>query len=84
MEIHNETSLNTVESKLRSSYVGRLFWNKGFFHYFWTGGFFTFLNIFFVWLFIDIFKIPTIISSVVVIGGLFIARYLVYRWLKVM
>ena len=55
-----------------------------FFHYFWTGGLFTLLNIFLVWLFIDILKIPTLISSTIVIGGLFIGRYLVYRWLKVM
>ena len=60
------------------------FYNKNFFHYFWTGGLFTFLNIVLVWLFIDILKIPTIISSTVVIGGLFILRFLVYRWFKIM
>ncbi len=84
METKDETHSNTLKSWLRDSYVGRLFWDKSFLHYFWTGGLFTFLNIFLVWLFIDIFKIPTLISSTVVIGGLFIIRYAVYRWLKIM
>ena len=60
------------------------FWEKSFLHYLWTGGVFTVANIFFVWLFIDIFKIPTVISSSVVIGGLFILRYVVYRKFEVM
>ena len=78
------TFLGRFRARISSSWAGRHFLNKNFFHYLWSGGFFTFLNIFFVWLFIDIFEIPTIISSTVVIGGLFIARYLVYRWLKIM
>ncbi len=69
---------------LKNTRVGAFFWNKSFFHYFWTGGVFTFLNIFLVWLFIDVFHIPTIISSSVVIMGLFIGRYIVYRRMKVM
>lgn len=60
------------------------FADRSFFHYFWTGGLFTILNIFLVWLFIDILHIPTLISSTIVIGGLFFSRYLVYRWLKVL
>lgn len=69
---------------IKNSRLGKFFLNESFLHYFWTGGLFTVLNIFFVWLFIDIFKIPTLISSAVVIGGLFIVRYVVYRWLKIM
>ena len=84
MVTDNETFLKRWRARIRNSPIGRLFLNKSFFHYLWTGGFFTFLNIFFVWLFIDIFEIQTIISSIVVIGGLFISRYLVYRWFKVM
>jgi putative flippase GtrA len=60
------------------------FFEKSFFHYVWTGGFFTILNIFLVWLFIDVLGISTIVSSTVVIGGLFILRYIVYKLLKVM
>ncbi len=76
--------INNLGDRARNTPVGRHFLNREFFHYFWTGGLFTLLNIVLVWLFIDIFKIPTLISSTVVIGGLFIARYLVYRWLEVM
>lgn len=76
------------ENELKTNFVKRVplfryFWERSFFHYLWTGGLFTVLNIFLVWLFIDVFKIPTVISSSVVIGGLFIARYMVYRVFKV-
>ena len=64
--------------------LGRIFFDRRFFNYFWTGGLFTVLNIVFVWLFIDILHVSTIVSSVIVIGGLFISRYLVYLWLEVM
>ena len=71
-------------NRLHTLPIVRHFADKVFFHYFWTGGLFTILNIFLVWLFIDILHIPTLISSTVVIGGLFFSRYLVYRWLKVL
>lgn len=60
------------------------FWEKSFFHYLWTGGVFTVLNIFLVWLLIDFLKVPTIVSTTVVIGGLFVLRYVFYRWLKIL
>ena len=82
--VNKETLLKQCNTYIRNTSFGQHVANKAFFHYTWTGGFFTILNIFFVWLFIDIFKIPTIISSIIVIGGLFFARYFVYRWLKVM
>jgi len=62
----------------------RLFWNKGFFHYTWVSGLFSVANIFFLWLFIDIFAIPTVLSSVIVIGGTFLLRYVVFHIFKVM
>ncbi len=77
-------TIKNLGARMCNTLFGRHFLNREFFHYFWTGGLFTILNIVLVWLFIDIFKIPTLISSTVVIGGLFIARYLVYRWLEVM
>lgn len=61
-----------------------LFFEKQFLHYLWTGGLFTILNIVLVWLCIDVLGIPTIVSSTIVIGGLFILRYLVYRVLHIM
>lgn len=71
-------------SKIKNIPIIGYFWEKSFFHYFWTGGLFTVLNIFLVWLFIDILKIPTIVSSTIVIGGLFIIRYVVYKQFKIM
>jgi putative flippase GtrA len=53
--------------------------NHSFFKYAWIGAFFSVLNIFFLWLFIDIFGIPTLISSTIIIGGLFALKYLFYR-----
>lgn len=86
MSIAEDTGVRSREWVLRLRAIPVLghFADKSFFHYFWTGGLFTLLNIFLVWLSIDIFHIPTIISSVVVIGGLFLGRYLVFRWLGVL
>ncbi len=47
--------------------------------YTWVGLFITVLNIVLIWLFIDIFHIPTIISSTVVVGGLFILKFFIYK-----
>lgn len=73
-----------MSEKLKKIPIINFFWEKSFFHYLWTGGLFTLLNIVLLWLFIDYFKIPTLISSSVVIGGLFILRYVVYRIFEVM
>lgn len=73
-----------TESRIKRIPIIRHFADVSFFHYFWTGGVFTLLNIFLVWLFIDFFGFPTLISSIVVIGGLFLLRFLVYRWFKIM
>lgn len=40
------------------------------------------LNIFFVWLFIDIFGVPTVISSAVVVYSLFLLRFAVFKITK--
>ncbi|MFM2357835.1 MAG: hypothetical protein RJA61_572 [Candidatus Parcubacteria bacterium] len=74
------------ESELRIKKIPIIgfFWEKSFFHYFWTGGLFTILNVFLLWLFIDVFHLPTVISSTIVIGGLFISRYVFYRLFKIM
>lgn len=60
------------------------FAEKSFLHYVWTGGTWTILGIFLTWLFIDIFKIPTILASTVVIGGTFVLRYVAFRLLRIM
>ena len=65
--------------KLLVDKVRNLFLNKQFFHYTWVSIFISVLNIFLLWLFIDIFDIPTVLSSTVIIGATFIIRYFLYR-----
>ena len=65
--------------KTKNTRLGRLFWDKKFFHYTWVSVFISVLNIFLLWLFIDIFKIPTVPSSTAIIGATFIIRYFLYR-----
>lgn len=85
MTSENESNDNhTIHNRIRRFPVIGYFWEKSFFHYLWTGGLFTIANIILVWFFIEILRIPTVISSTVVIGGLFILRYMVYRVFKVM
>jgi len=60
------------------------FLEKSFLHYFWTGIVFTILNVFLLWLLIDIFQLHTVLASTVVVGSLFIMRYVVYRKFGVM
>lgn len=62
----------------------RRIFDRSFFLYAWTGAVFTVLNVFLLWLFIDVLEIHTVISSIVVVGGQFITRFLVYRWLDIM
>ncbi len=84
MELDNKLEMVKSRGDVYNTFLGKHLLNTSFFHYVWTGGLFTFLNIFLVWFFIDIMKIPTLIASSGVIGGLFFIRYFVYRWLKVM
>ena len=58
------------------------YWRKhrNFIIYIMVGGAVTITNIILLYIFIDIFNIPTLISSTVVVGGLFILKYFVYKW----
>lgn len=69
--------------KAKAVPVLKHFWDKSFFHYTWISAIYSALNIFLLWLFIDIFKISTVLSSTMVIGGTFILRYLLFRWIKI-
>jgi len=60
------------------------FAEKSFIHYAWMGSFFSLLNIILLWLLIDFFLIPTLISSTIVVGGTFLLRYAFFRWFKIM
>ena len=65
--------------KFKNTKIGKLFFDKKFLHYTWIGIFISVLNIFLLWLFIDIFGISTVISSTVIIGATFIIRYVLFR-----
>ena len=69
---------NFIEKIKRIPHIGKFF-EKEFFHYTWISVFISVLNIFLLWLLIDVFDIPTIISSTLIIGGTFIIRYILYR-----
>lgn len=64
--------------------MGRLFLHKKFLHYTWIGVFISLLNIFLLWLLIDNFHIPTIISSTLVVVGTFILRYILFDSFKIL
>ena len=49
--------------------------NKNFITYSYVGLFITFLNIILLWIFIDLLNIPTILSSTIIVGGLFILKF---------
>ena len=53
--------------------------NNNFFTYTYVGVIVTVLNISLLWLFIDIFEIPTLISSTVIVGGLFLFKFYLYK-----
>ncbi len=76
--------LNTCREKCEKIPILNHFADKHFFNYTWISILFSLLNILLLWLFIDIFHIPTIISSVVVIGGTFLLRYVLFKIFKIM
>lgn len=77
------TLLNGLNNRMQKTPLLKLFWDKSFLHYAWISGFYSVINIFLLWLFIDVLKVPTVSSSIMVIGGTFVLRYLLFRLLKV-
>jgi len=65
-------------ARVRQTKVGRMFLDKKFFHYTWIGIGISAVNVVLLWLFIDIMGIPTIISSVFVVMGTFVLRYVLF------
>jgi putative flippase GtrA len=53
---------------------------KNFYIYTGVGAFVSILNILLLYLFIDILRIPTIISSSIVVVGSFFFRFFLYKW----
>ncbi len=79
MEIDNKTPRVGLKAWVLSSVIGRLFLDRKFFIYTCVGVFISVLNIFLLWLLIDVFTIPTVIASTLVIGATFIFRYVLFR-----
>jgi putative flippase GtrA len=71
-------------TKLGRSKFGRLFLDKKFAHYTWIGVFISTTNVVVLWLLIDVMGVPTIISSILVVGITFIVRYVLFDKFKVL
>lgn len=52
--------------------------NKKFFIYSSVGIVISIVNIISLWIFIDIFRIPTLISSSIIVGALFFLKFYLY------
>ncbi len=70
--------------RARRNRIGRLFLDKKFMHYTWIGIFISLLNIFLLWLLIDIMGIPTVISSLLVVILTFVLRYVLFDSFKIL
>jgi putative flippase GtrA len=73
------TFIKKIIDRIENNHLGKLFLDKKFLHYTWIGIFVSLLNIFLLWLFIDIWGIPTVASSTIVIGATFVIRYVLFR-----
>ena len=71
-------------SRIKDTRIGQLFLNKKFMHYTWIGIFISLLNIFLLWLLIDIFRVSTVLSSILVVVGTFILRYVLFDFFKIL
>ena len=69
----------SLYERIRGTRTGKLFLDKKFFHYTWIGIVISLLNIFLLWLLIDVLHVGTIIASTFVIGATFIIRYVLFR-----
>lgn len=84
MNTENETFVERWKTRIVQSSMGRLFLDKKFFRYTLIGIFISVLNIFLLWLLIDVMGIPTIISGTMVVGGTFILRYVLFSVFKIL
>ncbi len=82
MDTVDETNISAPEATKKPSFIARHFFDKKFLHYTWIGVFISALNVFLLWLFIDVFHIATVIAAIVVVGTTFIVRYLLYIFFK--
>lgn len=64
--------------------VVKYFFEQQFYQYAIISGGISLVNIVLLWVFIDYLHIPTIVSSIVVVGGTFIVRYGLFRKTKIL
>ncbi len=83
MDSENLTWFRRLCTYATNSWAGRLFLDKKFLHYTWIGLGISGLNVLLLWLFIDVFEVPTVISSIIVLGGTFIFRYILFTLFKI-
>lgn len=55
------------------------FATRDFFNYFWISVLISLSNIIMLWILIDLLNISTIVSSVLVVGGTFVGRYILFK-----
>ena len=78
------TAIERTFDSLRTTYVGRMFLNKKFLNYTWIGVIISLLNVFLLWLLIDIWHISTVISGFLVVVITFLLRYVLFDSYKVL
>jgi putative flippase GtrA len=83
IKMENDPITKRSVNYLKDTRLGRIFLDRKFFNYTWIGILISLLNIFLLWLFIDIFQIPTIIASTIVVGMTFILRYILLTLFKI-
>ena len=69
---------------MRMKYLQELFLDKKFFHYTWIGIAISLLNIFLLWLLIDIVGISTVVSATLVVVLTFVLRYILFDLFKIL
>ena len=69
---------------MRMKYLQELFLDKKFFHYTWIGIAISLLNIFLLWLLIDIAGISTVVSATLVVVLTFVLRYILFDLFKIL
>lgn len=77
-----ESTKGLCES-LKHSRIGRLFWDKKFLNYTITGFIISALNVFLLWLFIDVLGIGTVTAGISVVLLTFILRYVLLVFFKI-
>ncbi len=82
MNTNQNTFFRRWKLRILNTSVGRLFIDRKFFYYTCIGTFIAVLNIFLLWLLIDIVKMKTVVASTLVIGFTFIFRYVLFHFFK--